>query len=101
MANGETDARREPSAADIRRRGDKLQVTLAKIELAMDGPARAQSINQTDIRALVGQQPDVASPDARSVESELDLAVSADVRSSPPALRLVVVTMGLRTAPTG
>ena len=37
MANGETDARREPSAADIRRRGDKLQVTLAKIELAMDG----------------------------------------------------------------
>ena len=47
MANGETDARREPSAADIRRRGDKLQVTLAKIELAMDGPARAQSINQT------------------------------------------------------
>jgi len=57
--------------------------------------------NQTDIRALVGQQPDVASPDARSVESELDLAVSADVRSSPPALRLVVVTMGLRTAPTG
>lgn len=35
--NGETDARREPSAAEIRRRGDKLQVTLAKIELAMDG----------------------------------------------------------------
>jgi hypothetical protein len=33
--NGETDARREPSAAEIRRRGDKLQVTLARIELAL------------------------------------------------------------------
>jgi hypothetical protein len=29
--------RREPSARDIARRGDKLQVTLARIEMAMDG----------------------------------------------------------------
>jgi hypothetical protein len=35
-SNVEIGAQREPSARDIRSRGDKLRVTLARIELAMD-----------------------------------------------------------------
>jgi hypothetical protein len=36
-SNVEIGAQREPSARDIRSRGDKLRVTLARIELAMTG----------------------------------------------------------------
>jgi hypothetical protein len=36
-SNVEIDAQCEPSARDMRRRGDKLRVMLARIELAMDG----------------------------------------------------------------